>query len=313
MRCLCCNKELPSDSKCMWHKKCIQSFFGTNELPDLELTKKKLDVIALNNVFLGYTVPGVQKKLSLNLSSNSKKKRLTLVNYPSGYILKPQVDDFKKLPESEQVVMSLANMVNIKTVPHGLIEIEKGEYAYITKRIDRIIKDDKVELIAMEDFCQLGQRLSIDKYHGSYEKCARIIKQYSSQSSLDLGELFYRLIFCFIVGNSDMHLKNFSLLENDNKYVLSPCYDLVPVNAIMEEDKEETALTLNGKKQNLRRGDFIKFGKSIELSDQAMNKMINYLISFEDKFINEVELSFMEVSQKETLIKIIKERINRLK
>ncbi len=209
--------------------------------------------------------------------------------------------------------MSLANMVNIKTVPHGLIEIEKGKYAYITKRIDRIIKDDKVELIAMEDFCQLGQRLSIDKYHGSYEKCARIIKQYSSQSSLDLSELFYRLIFCFIVGNSDMHLKNFSLIENDNKYVLSPCYDLVPVNAIMEEDKEEIALTLNGKKQNLRRGDFIKFGKSIELSDQAMNKMINYLISFEDKFINEVELSFMEVSQKETLIKIIKERINRLK
>jgi serine/threonine-protein kinase HipA len=314
MRCLCCNKELKPNDNNIWHKSCIYKFFKSEEIPELDLSKEKIKEIADNNVNLGYTVPGVQKKLSLNIFSNKDKKRLTLINYPSGYILKPQVDNFKSLPEAEQLVMSLANMVNIKTVPHGLIKLKSGEYAYITKRIDRIVENNKVKLIAMEDFCQLGQRLSIDKYHGSYEKCAKIIKEYSSQVMLDLSELFYRLVFFFITGNSDMHLKNFSLIEvKDNKYILSPCYDLVPVNVVMSDDKEELALTLNGKKQNLRRSDFIKFGEFIDLNLSSMDKIINYLVSFEDKFINEIKLSLIDDNQKNRFITLIKDRISRLK
>ncbi len=314
MRCLCCNKELLPSDKYGWHKVCIKRFFGSDKIPELDLTEEKIEEITKNNISLGYTVPGVQKKLSVSLSSKQNIKKLTIVNYLSGYILKPQVDNFKKLPEAEQLIMSLADMVNIKTVPHGLIKMNLSKYAYITKRIDRKFNKDSIKLIPMEDFCQLGNKLSIDKYHGSYEKCARIINKYSSQRELDLSELFYRIVFFFITGNSDMHLKNFSLIENENnEYILSPCYDLIPVNIIMSEDKEEMALTLNGKKQNLRKGDFIKFGESIGLSLNAINKMINYLISFENRFVEEVKLSLIDDDQKELLIELIKERINRLK
>ena len=177
----------------------------------------------------------------MHLVSDSRKPRLTLVNYPTGYILKPQVAEFEALPESEQLIMTMADMAGISTVPHALIKGNAG-LAYITKRVDRNLTSDKVEMLAMEDFCQLDLRLTEDKYRGSYERCAKIIKQYSSRVGIDMAEFYIRLVFCFIVGNSDMHLKNFSLIETaegSGEYVLSPAYDLLPVNANMPADKEE--------------------------------------------------------------------------
>ena len=115
---------------------------------------------------------------------------------------------------------------------------------------------------AMEDFCQLDEMLTQDKYKGSYERCAKLIKKYSSIPALDMAELFLRLVFSFAVGNSDMHLKNFSLIETapeSGVYVLSPAYDLLSVNLVMPEDKEQFALPMNGKKTNLRRKDFLIF------------------------------------------------------
>lgn len=121
------------------------------------------------------------------------------------------------------------------------------------------ISNEPVQSLAMEDFCQLDLRLTQDKYRGSYERCAKMITRHSSRPGLDLSELYLRLVFCYLVGNSDMHLKNSSLLETDvgsGEYALSPAYDLLPVKVIMPEDIEETALTLNGKKRNIRRKDF---------------------------------------------------------
>ena len=228
----------------------------------------------------GFTVPGVQKKLSLHLVSDSRKPRLTLVNYPTGYILKPQVAEFEALPESEQLIMTMADMAGISTVPHALIKGNAG-LAYITKRVDRNLTSDKVEMLAMEDFCQLDLRLTEDKYRGSYERCAKIIKQYSSRVGIDMAEFYIRLVFCFIVGNSDMHLKNFSLIETaegSGEYVLSPAYDLLPVNANMPADKEEFALAMNGKKMNIRKGDFLKYADTCGISRQTAEKLIENLV-----------------------------------
>lgn len=118
------------------------------------------------------------------------------------------------MPEFENFAMVAAKIAGIKTVPNALI-INDNKYAYITKRVDRNIKTSKdAKLYAMEDFCQLAERLTADKYKGSYEQCGRIIKRYSSRPGLDLSELFIRILFSFIIGNSNMHLKNFSLIES---------------------------------------------------------------------------------------------------
>ena len=316
MNCLCCGKPIKDNNESSgWHKTCIKKFFTTAVIPEIEITDSVLEELAKESTNKGYTIPGVQKKLSLHLSKEVYP-RLTVVNYPTGYILKPQVKEFRALPEAEHIVMSMADKAKIRTVPHALVK-SKDSYAYITKRIDRVFsKDSNVKLIAMEDFCQLDLRLTQDKYKGSYERCGNIIKKYSSRSGLDMTELFYRLVFSFIVGNSDMHLKNFSLIESESgsgEYHLSPAYDLLPVNVIMPEDKEEFALPINGKKRNIHRKDFLIFAAGCGIAKLAAEKMIEQLISMVPIFIDMCCNSLMPQDMKEAFIELVDKRVSVLR
>lgn len=316
MNCLCCGKPLKDNGENIgWHKACIKRFFTTTVIPEIEITDLTLETLAEESTNKGYTVPGVQKKLSLHLSKETHP-RLTVVNYPTGYILKPQVKEFRALPEAEQLVMCMADKAGIATVPHALVK-SGDSYAYITKRIDRVFADkSRTQMLAMEDFCQLDLRLTQDKYKGSYERCGKIIKQYSSASGLDITELFYRLVFSFIVGNSDMHLKNFSLIETETgsgKYHLSPAYDLLPVNVIMPEDKEQFALPMNGKKTNIRRKDFLVFADGCGITKSSAEKMIERLIFMTSEFIKMCDDSFIPKDMKESLKELINARVSVLK
>ena len=315
MRCLCCGKTLSTPNETGWHKACIKRFFGTTELPEIDINNETLNLLATETTNKGFTVPGVQKKLSLQLISDGSKPRLTLVNYPTGYILKPQVEEFEALPESEQLIMEMADMAGISTVPHALIK-GSGGLAYITKRVDRNLTKDNIEMLAMEDFCQLDLRLTEDKYRGSYERCAKIIKKYSSRIGIDITEFYIRLVFCFIVGNSDMHLKNFSLIETtegSQEYVLSPDYDLLPVNANLPEDKEQFALTMNGKKMHILKGDFLKFASTCDIPRKTAIKLIQNLVSYTPKWLKMCDDSILPDDLKERLRQIIIERTGVLK
>ncbi|EMB26573.1 HipA domain-containing protein [Treponema denticola] len=316
MNCLCCGKPIKDNNESTgWHKTCIKKFFTTTVIPEIEITDSVLEELAKESTNKGYTIPGVQKKLSLHLSKEVYP-RLTVVNYPTGYILKPQVKEFRALPEAEHLVMSMADKAKIRTVPHALVK-SKDSYAYITKRIDRVFsKDSNVKLIAMEDFCQLDLRVTQDKYKGSCERCGNIIKKYSSRSGLDMSELFYRLVFSFIVGNSDMHLKNFSLIESESgsgEYHLSPAYDLLPVNVIMPEDKEEFALPINGKKRNIHRKDFLIFAAGCGIAKLAAEKMIEQLVSMTPVFIEMCRNSLMPQDMKEAFIELVDKRVSALR
>lgn len=315
MNCFCCGKPLKTENDNGWHKACIKRFFGTVDIPEIEIDEKTLESLAAQSTSKGLTVPGVQKKLSLHLSTDNHNPRLTLVNYPTGYILKPQVREFECLPEAEQLVMCMADATGISTVPHALIK--SGEnFAYITKRIDRIFGKTETKMLAMEDFCQLDLRVTADKYKGSYERCAKVIGKYSSQIGLDMAELFMRLVFSFVVGNSDMHLKNFSLIETDeasNTFVLSPAYDLLPVNVIMPEDTEEFALALNGKKTHIRKKDFFVFAKECGISKASAEKMIAKITSMKPKYIDMCNGSLLPDHLKERFALLIEQRCRVLK
>ena len=310
MNCLCCGKSLKRPSESGWHKNCIKRFFGTSVLPEIDISASSLELIASETVKRGLTVPGVQKKLSLHLFSDGKRPRLTLVNYPTGYILKPQVDDYRSMPESEHLVMSMAEACGIATVPHALIRNDEA-VAYITKRADRIIQGDHVTRLAMEDFCQLDLRLTEDKYRGSYERCSKVISRYSLRPQMDQTELFLRLVFCFMTGNSDMHLKNFSLIETaegSGDYILSPAYDLLPVNLIMPQDKEEFALPMNGRKNNLRKKDFLIFAESCGIPREAAQKMILFLLNKKPLMLSLCAESLLPEDMKESFAKLIESR-----
>ena len=198
MRCLCCGKEIKENARederaNEWHRRCIRRFFGTDVLPRIDLSEQELLKLAEKTVTKGFTVTGVQKKISLHLSEEPDC-RMTMVDYPAGYILKPQTEEYAYLPEYEDMVMRMANIAGIRTVPHALMKVGES-YAYITKRIDRKIEGEHVELYAMEDFCQLSGRLTEDKYRGSYERCAEVIKKYSDHIGNDLAEFYLRILF----------------------------------------------------------------------------------------------------------------------
>ncbi|MCD7980989.1 MAG: HipA domain-containing protein [Clostridiales bacterium] len=316
MNCLCCGKPLHSEQGGTgWHQTCIRRFFKTANLPELDMDEHTLELLAIESTNKGYTVPGVQKKLSLHFFSDGKNPRLTLLNYPAGYILKPQVEEFEALPEAEQLVMCMADRAGISTVPHALIRGD-DQFAYITRRIDREATDGEMKMFAMEDFCQLDLRLTQDKYRGSYERCARVIHRYSSRSGLDMTELFMRLVFSFAVGNSDMHLKNFSLIEteeNSGRYQLSPAYDLLPVNVIMPEDQDQFALTMNGKKRNLRRKDFLVFVQKCGIPQVSAEKMMAKILSMAGEFEKMCRESLLPPHLKDRFVNLMEERFRILR
>ena len=320
MKCLCCGKEFTQKAcieevESCWHKKCVKAFFGSSMLPLLDISEETLKRLADESTNKGFTVPGVQKKLSLHLTEGTSP-RLTLVNYPTGYILKPQTEEYETLPEAEYLVMQMAKLVGIKTVPFALIKMNgQGELAYITKRIDRVNADGKMQMLAMEDFCQLEERLTEDKYKGSYERCAKVINKYSSMAKFDLTELYLRMVFSFVIGNSDMHLKNFSMIEKaegSGEYVLSAAYDLLPVNAIMPEDKEEFALTMCKKKRKINRKDFLSFAEEIGIEKISAEKMLAKVIKEKENFLAMCDESYLSETMKTKLKGLILIRIKNL-
>ena len=316
MNCLCCGKPLrepvPGSG---WHPACVLKFFGTKAMPEIDLTDEALMLLAEKSVQKGITVPGVQKKLPLHLSREGTP-RLTGADDPAGYILKPQVAEFQALPEAEHLVMQMAGVAGISVVPHALVQLRNG-YAYLTRRVDRLRSQDEssTEMLAMEDFCQLDLRLTQDKYLSSYERCTKVIRRYSSRPGLDLSELFLRLVFCFLTGNSDMHLKNFSLIETapeSGSYILSPAYDLLPVNVIMPEDREEFALTMNGKKTGLRRNDFLAFAEAGGIPEKAAESMMERMISHTGQWIQMCASSLLPADLKQQLTELIQIRTERI-
>ncbi|WP_036693341.1 HipA domain-containing protein [Pedobacter glucosidilyticus] len=236
-----------------FHPKCSKKFFGTIIPPKLAFTRDQVSELAKLVIKSQKVITGVQPKLSLGFDNqNIKESRLTIVGLYGQFILKPQTETYPSLPEIEDLTMHLAELSKINTVKHTLIRLKSGEIAYLTKRVDRTGNSK----IHMEDMCQLTERLTEHKYRGSYEQIAKVIKKYATNPGLDLSNFFEVVIFSFLTGNNDMHLKNFSLIKKQQNYMLCPAYDLVASELVIEGDEEELALTLNGKKRKLSRKDF---------------------------------------------------------
>lgn len=210
----------------------------------------------------------------------------------------------------EYAVMRMAKASGIATVPFALVKLpqQDNSFAYITKRIDR----ENGKILAMEDFCQLDGRLTEDKYRGSYERCGKIVNEYSYRAKLDISELFLRIVFSFAVGNSDMHLKNFSLIETEEgsaTYQLSAAYDMLSTNVVIPADKEQMALTINRKKQNIRRKDLLVLAGMIGLEERIAEKLIGKIVKLETVYLDMCSDSFMPDDMKDELCRLIEKRI----
>ena len=271
MKCLFCYKPL-KEGEIDYHKACARKIFESTTVPVLPYTRANIKELAREIITASTTVTGVQAKLSLDISRGhaGEPQRFTIVGLWGRFILKPQTDRFANLPENEDLTMHMAEAAGIKTVPHSLIRFADGELCYLTRRVDRTKKGAKIAMAAM---CQLSERLTEDKYKGSYERIAKLIRRYSSAPLLDIVNFWEVVLFSWLTGNADMHLKNFSLFRPAFDYMLTPAYDLLSTALAMPEDDEELALTLNGKKKRIKREDFEIAMRDSGLEEKAISNL----------------------------------------
>jgi serine/threonine-protein kinase HipA len=308
-KCLYCYRVLENDQH-DYHPSCIKKLFGTPQAPVIDFDLQQLEELAKQIVIQSKAITGVQPKLSLNVEKHKNEhSRLTIVGFRGDFILKLPTFQFKELPENEDVTMHLAELVKIKTAKHGLIRLKSGELAYITKRFDR----NKGDKIAVEDFCQLSENLTEHKYRGSIEKVGKLVYTFTKNQGFEAQRLFEIVLFCYLAGNADMHLKNFSLIENSlGEFELSPAYDLLNTAIVMPEDKEESALTINGKKRKLNRNDFQVLATSLKINNKSLEAIYERFESILPTWLSWIDQSFLSEEFKDEYTHLITDRFKKL-
>lgn len=310
-QCLICMEPLIAQES-LYHKKCANTLFGFSHAPIIDITTENLEKLALLQINQRLTLTGVQKKLSLSPIVENKKERLTVVGIDGRFILKPSSEDFPEMAELEHLCMKLAKQQDISVAACGLVYLSSRERAYVTRRFDRV-GNDKIQV---EDFCQLSEKITAQKYTGSSEALGKVIDRYSSQPQDDKLTLFQTILFSFWIGNADMHLKNFSLWKDPRSGLIrmSPGYDFLSTRLLMPatQDNEELALPVNGRKNKLKWSDFLTFGENLKIQRKVLERVRDKMLDLFFDSENLIEKSFLSDKKKEEFIELLIERSKRL-
>jgi serine/threonine-protein kinase HipA len=257
----------------MEHPACSQTLYGSTSPPTLDVALGDIERLAVETVNRRLALTGVQRKLSLSFIGNGVDRRLTIVGALGGsHILKPPAPEYPGMPEFEHWTMVLARESGLRTAEAGLISLSSGEPAFITRRFDR----EGGRRVHVEDLCQLSGLTTEHKYRSSMEKVGMLVRGLATTPGDDALRLLEATVFSFLVGNSDMHLKNWTMVRDAGRVVLSPAYDLLPVRLLVN-DPEEFALPINGRKNRLQRRDFESLAKHLKIPDLVARRTIDQL------------------------------------
>ena len=272
------------------------------------------------------SISGMQEKFGAKVEQG--KIRLTTPGEQSTFILKPVPNDKvlrdrHEIPANEHLTMQIASRVyGIKTAPNALCYASNGGLVYITKRFD--IQGDGKK-IRMEDLATILGKSELTggkhfKYSGSYEDVAKAIKTFVAASMIDLERFFNLIVFNYIYGNGDAHLKNFSLICSELDYSLSPAYDLL--NTALHIDDDDFALS-EGLSPNIEKSDnydrtghpcrvdFELFGKLIGLRESRIMKILNKYSVVPEEARNMINQSLLSGKAKRNYLRIVNERTTR--
>lgn len=255
------------------------------------------------------SIQGVQPKLSVILKIN--KHSFEVADKGGSYIIKPQSDVYEQLPENEDLTMKLAKICGLTVPVHGMVFCKDGSLSYFIKRFDRYGKNKKY---AQEDFAQLTGNTRDTKYNWSMEKLIPVIADYCTFPVIENVRLFHQVLFCFLTGNEDMHLKNFSLITRGVKTELTPAYDLLNTTIAIKIAREEIALPLRGKKRNLTRYDLIQyFGQErLKLNEKIIERILESFREKEQIIFTLIRSSFLNAEMKQKYQEVVEERYKRL-
>ena len=302
-KCLYCYNEIASGED--FHRECSLAFFGVEKPPKIEYSLKEMSELALQVVERSVSVPGVQPKLSMSLIADNKTdSRLTVVGALGGnYIFKPPSEDYAEMPANEHLTMKIAELFGIDVVPHSLIKLASGELSNITKRIDRNEDGSKIHMIDMFQVVE-----AFDKYLGSMERIGKAIHKYADNILLDLLRFYELTVFSYLVGNNDMHLKNFSMIKTSYGWALSPAYDLLNVAIVNPEDMEELALTIAGKKKKITRMLLFDFGIGLGLTKKQIEGVFKRFKGLEGDALALIRISFLSLEMQISFNDLLEQR-----
>ena len=312
-KCLYCYQEL-EEGQVDFHPECSRKFFGSKTVPILPYTRDNMSDLARQVIRTSASVTGVQAKMSLDVDRGGKNEpdKFTIVGLWGKYIFKPQSAKYPSLPQLEDLTMKMAEAAHIRTARHTLIRLADGELGYLTIRMDRGRKGEKISML---DMCQLSNRLTEHKYYGTYQQLAETVKRYSSAPMLDVQRYWEVVLFSWITGNSDMHCKNFSLIDTGNgEYALSPAYDLLAVLLADPEDTEEMAMsfTVGGAKNGFDRSTFMSAFTQSGIPIAVANRMIERMKGFLPQWEELISQSFLSDKMKTDYCRLLNERIKLL-
>ena len=293
-KCLYCYQEL-EEGQVDFHPACVRKFFGSETVPILPYTRDNMSELARQVIRTSASVTGVQAKMSLDVTRGGKNEpaKFTIVGLWGKYIFKPQSGMYPCLPELEDLTMKMAEAAHIRTARHTLIRLADGELGYLTLSMDRGRKGEKISML---DMCQLTNRLTEHKYNGTYQQLAETIRNYSSAPMLDVQRYWEVVLFSWITGNSDMHCKNFSLIDTGGgEYALAPAYDLLAVLLADPEDSEEMALSfmVGGAKKGFDRNTFMTAFTQSGIPIAVAKKMIERMKSYKPVWEELIGQSFL--------------------
>jgi serine/threonine-protein kinase HipA len=254
------------------------------------------------------SIQGVQPKLSAVISVVNQQ--FEIVDQFGNYIIKPQNDIFPELPENEDVTMKMAKLYGLEVPLHGLVYSKDGSLSYFIKRFDRYSKGKKY---ATEDFAQLTGNSRDTKYDYTMEKLVKVIDEYCTFPAIAKADFFKRVLFCFITGNEDMHLKNFSVITKAGKTTLTPVYDFLNSSISIKNPQEELALSLKGKKSNFKSIELIDYyaKERLGLNDKTIDTIVTDMNKCLPRWIELIEISFLSDAMKEKYLKLMDNRIKR--
>jgi serine/threonine-protein kinase HipA len=255
------------------------------------------------------SIQGVQPKLSAIVKP--KTGIFEVVDRGGRFILKPNPPPYEEVPANEALSMTLAKHAGIEVPPHGLLPAVDGSWVYVIRRFDRAGRDERLHV---EDFAQLSGATRDTKYASSLEQIAKLVETHCSFPAVAKAELARRLLFCFLIGNEDMHLKNFSLIVEKGKVSLAPAYDLLNSTLVLENASEESALPLRGRKRKLTRADWIDYfcRERLGLPEAILEGILADLREALPMWEEIIRRSFLSAARQERYLEILNDRHQRL-
>jgi serine/threonine-protein kinase HipA len=280
---------------------------GLNSLAPLEFSAEQQRQEAINRAGK-MSIQGLQPKLSAVLRVS--EGRLEIVDRGGRYILKPQSADYPELPENEDLTMRMASAAGIEVPLHALLRSSDGSLTYFIQRFDR----EGRTRVPLEDFAQLTAESRDTKYDSSMEKVAAVIDQFCTFPAMERVKLFERTLFSFLVGNEDMHLKNFSLITRKQKVELAPAYDFLSTTIAMKNPREELALPLQGKKSRLTRNDLLEYfaRERLRLNESVLRDVVLRFMEAIPLWRDLLARSFLSEELKRKFAVLLDERTMRL-